>query len=269
MVGKAVAFKKRRSLLWESADQTDLLGDYQRDGFVLMQGFLSDETLGELRERLDRLIAEGLSSMPPEHVFYEDKDDPESLKQLQHVDAYEPWIADLFHDGVFRKLAEALLQGEVVPKNLQYFNKPPCVGKATPPHQDGYYFKLDPCEALTMWLALEPVNEENGCVRYVRGSHRSGMRPHGRTQTLGFSQGITDFPNEIDQRDEVICRAAPGDLLAHDAMTIHYAEGNRSEDRSRRAMGFIYYSARAKEDLAAHRSYQETLVADLKSSGKI
>jgi phytanoyl-CoA hydroxylase len=34
---------------------------------------------------------------------------------------------------------------------------------------------LDPCEALTMWLVLEKVDEENGCVRYVRGSHKHGI----------------------------------------------------------------------------------------------
>ena len=97
----------------------------------------------------------------------------------------------------FRELAELLLDGPVVPKDLQYFNKPPGIGKPTPAHQDGYYFMLDPCEALTIWVALDHVDDENGCVRYVTGSHKRGMRPHCRTQTLGFSQGITDY-GELD-----------------------------------------------------------------------
>jgi ectoine hydroxylase-related dioxygenase (phytanoyl-CoA dioxygenase family) len=50
---------------------------------------------------------------------------------------------------------------------MQYFNKPPSVGQPTPPHQDGYYFMLDPCEAVTMWFALDEVDEENGRMRYV------------------------------------------------------------------------------------------------------
>jgi len=32
-----------------------------------------------------------------------------------------------------------------------------------------------------MWMALEPVDEGNGCVRYVQGSHLKGMRPRGKT----------------------------------------------------------------------------------------
>jgi ectoine hydroxylase-related dioxygenase (phytanoyl-CoA dioxygenase family) len=48
------------------------------------------------------------------------------------------------------------------------------------------------CEALTKWLALVEVDEESGCVRYVRDSHK-------RTVTLGFSQGIVEFPNSEDK----------------------------------------------------------------------
>ena len=120
-----------------------------------------------------------------------------------------------------------------------------------------------------MWLALDEVDEENGCVRYVPGSHRRGMREHGSTGTLGFSQGITDFPNADDKEHEIACPASPGDLLAHHAMTIHRADGNRSKTRNRRALGFIYYGASAKEDVEAWERYQHELKAELKREGKI
>ena len=55
------------------------------------------------------------------------------------------------------------IQEKAIPKNLQYFNKPAGVGKPTPPHQDGYYFMLKKHNAVTCWLALEKVDEENGC----------------------------------------------------------------------------------------------------------
>jgi phytanoyl-CoA hydroxylase len=156
-----------------------------------------------------------------------------------------------------------------VGKNLQYFNKPPGVGQPTPAHQDGYYFKLDPPEALTMWLALDDVDEENGCVRYVRASHRRGMRPHARTNVLGFSQGITDYGTVDDMAGEIAFPAKPGDLLAHHALTIHRADGNRSATRSRRSLGFIYYAARAREDQVVVDAYQAQLRSELTAAGKI
>jgi phytanoyl-CoA hydroxylase len=110
-----------------------------------------------------------------------------------------------------------------------------------------------------MWLALEEVDGDNGCVHYVKGSHLKGMRPHGKTQTLGFSQGITDFGTEEDIANEVPMPAKPGDLLIHHALTIHRAEGNKSLTRSRRAMGLIYFGASAKEDVDAKERYMKQL----------
>ncbi|MGI9428491.1 MAG: phytanoyl-CoA dioxygenase family protein, partial [Bythopirellula sp.] len=139
----------------------------------------------------------------------------------------------------------------------------------TPPHQDGFYFMLDPCEAVTIWLALEEVDEENGCVRYIPRSHKQGMREHSRTETLGFSQGIVDFPTAADSESEIAFPAKAGDLLAHHALTIHRADQNRSQSRTRQALGFIYYSERAKQDTAAHAAYQKELARQLKESGKV
>jgi phytanoyl-CoA hydroxylase len=120
-------------------NSTHILKNYHRDGYVQMSRFLGSNALNDMVHRVDRFIAEAIPSMPSEHVFYEDKDDPPTLKQLQRMCDYDPWFHELFTTGPFRELAEVFLTGPVVPKNLQYFNKPAGVGKATSPHQDGYY----------------------------------------------------------------------------------------------------------------------------------
>lgn len=242
---------------------------FAADGFVALPNFLSGEALAELIENVERFVSDVVPSLADHHVFYENKDDPATLKQVQQMGDHDEWFGNLFTSGRFRAVAELLLDGPVAPKNLQYFNKPPGIGRPTPPHQDGFYFMLDPCEAVTMWFALDVADKENGCVRYVKGSHRRGMREHTRTETLGFSQGITEFPADLDRVNEVAMVAQPGDLLVHDALTIHHADANRSGSRPRRALGFIYYSERAREDIEAHDRYQRTLTADLKTAGKI
>lgn len=238
-------------------------------GYVFCQGFQSKTNVDELNENLLRLIRETVPHLPAEQVFYENKSDSNSLKQIQKLNETNEYFENLMANGPFRKLAEELLGSDVTCENMQYFNKPPGTGLPTPPHQDGYYFKLAPCEAVTMWMALEPVDETTGCVRYIPGSHLRGMRPHGKTGTLGFSQGITDFPNAEEAKSEISFPAMPGDLLAHHAMTIHRAGGNTSPTRSRRAIGLIYYSVNAKQDQAAWTRYKSDLQSELKSSGKI
>ena len=253
---------------WQDQPQ-QALEAFTRDGYLDLSGFLTADQVAETREAVARLISESVPHLPREQVFYEVLGQPDTLKQILGLYNHDSYFERLMFGSQFEKLAEVLLQGPVVGKNMQYFNKPPQIGKATPPHQDGYYFMLDPCEALTMWLALEEVDEENGCVRYVRGSHLREIRPHGRTQTLGFSQGVTDYGTPQDQADEVAFPAQPGDLLVHHAMTIHRADANLSPTRTRQAIGFIYYSERAKEDVVAHAAYQKRLAEDMKAKGKI
>ena len=242
---------------------------FESEGFVTLRGFLSEEEIAEVEINLDRFIREVVPGMPREHVFYEDKDDPSTLKQLQRLAHNDAFFQDLMFGGRFERLAMELLQDDVVGMNLQYFCKPPGIGKPTPPHQDGYYFMLDPCEAVTMWLALDHVDEENGCVRYIPGSHRRGMRDHNRTSTLGFSQGIADYGDHGESDEEKAIHASPGDLLAHHALTIHRANANKSSTRTRRALGLVYFAARAKEDKAAKAAYQRRLEGDLTDQGKI
>jgi phytanoyl-CoA hydroxylase len=95
------------------------------------------------------------------------------------------------------------------------------------------------------------------------------MRQHQRTNTLGFSQGITDYPTASDRSDETAAAAEPGDLLVHHALTIHRADGNRSVGRPRRALGLVYYSENARENIQAHAAYQAKLAAELKASGQL
>ena len=250
-------------------DRIELQENFRRDGFVLIPGFLSANEVKTIHAHLEKLITEKLSGMPPEHVFYEDKDDKSTLKQLQTLFTYDPFFHELMFTGKFPNLAALLLQDGIVGKNMQYFNKPPQKGKPTPAHQDGYYFMLEPNEAVTMWLALENVDEGNGCVRYVKGSHLKGMRPHSKTQTLGFSQGISDFGTDEDNSNEVFFATKAGDLLVHHSLTIHRADGNRSIDRTRKALGLIYYAERAKEDVKAKEEYQRKLTEEIKQKSLV
>ena len=120
-----------------------------------------------------------------------------------------------------------------------------------------------------MWLALDSADEETGCLRVQPRSHLRGLRSHSPSGTLGFSQFIPDYPNHQERQLEIALPAEPGDLLVHDAMTIHCANRNLSSDRDRQALGFIYYGASAKEDVEAQQSYQRQLAEQLRVEGKI
>ncbi len=241
--------------------------DFDRDGFVLMKGFLSSGETAEINDRIHRFIDEVLPQAPDPTAFYEDKDDPASIKRLQNMADLDPYFEDLFQSDRFIELSKFLLADMVIPKSSQWFNKPARVGGVTPPHQDGFYFMLEPNEAVTLWIALNDIDEENGCMRYVRGSHRRGIRPHRTSNILGFSQGVSDYSGD-DRELEVAMRASPGDLFAHHSMTIHRADANQS-DRRRAALGLVYFAARARKDEEKAERYRQELFSRWEKEGKI
>jgi len=241
------------------------LTSFRSDGYVCVDPLYSPTEIDNLNAEIARFIRDVVPTMPTAQVYYEDKADKTSLKQIQRMFDHDAYFRDLMENGPARRIAEEVLQDDVLPVNMQYFNKPAGIGQPTPPHQDGYYFHLTPCEAVTGWLALDEVDEENGCIHYIRGSHRDeGFRPHGSTGVLGFSQGMTDFATEDDRAREVSFPGPAGTFLIHHAKTVHWAGANRSKTRSRRALGFIYYARKAKTDEAAKRAYQAKLDAQLR-----
>lgn len=243
---------------------------FDHNGFLAITPLFDETRINEINKEIDRFIQNIVPTMPVERVYFEDNNDRSTLKQVQKLFDFDPYFNELMCNSEIRGIAEQLLQDDVRPINMQYFNKPPRTGQATPPHQDGYYFHLNPCEAVTGWLALEPVDKENGCVHYVKHSHQcKQFRNHGPTGVLGFSQGITDFGTTEDVQNSVACPGNAGTFLIHHARTIHYAGPNLSSTRSRRALGFIYYAARAHEDVKAKEEYQRKLDAELRAKGKI
>ena len=236
-------------------NQTKL--DWDRDGFTVIRGFLDDKEVFKLRAEIDRYIKNVLPVVPENDVMYEVPGSTETLKRLGHMSKYDPYFQDIIHQGKFIHLAELLLGGDVVPQYCQLFNKPARLGDETPPHQDGFYIPLIPQEALTMWLALDTSDESNGCMRYIPGAHKNGIRPHRLTKIIGFSQGITDFA-ESDRNKEISVPANPGDLLIHHWLMIHRASPNFS-DRERWGLGSVFYSHKAKSDTEKQAAYQKDL----------
>ena len=113
-----------------------------------------------------------------------------------------------------------------------------------------------------MWLALDTVDEENGCLRYISGTHQRPVRPHGPSGIFGFSLGVTDY-GDADFAGEVPIPAEPGDVVIHHWQMLHRAGPNTS-DRDRWGLGTIFHSSRARPD----EELQEARARDLERQRK-
>jgi len=224
-----------------------------RDGYVVVRQFLAGDELAILQQNLDRYIRDVVPTLPEREAFYEDRGRPDTLKQLQRMDR-DPFFAEYRHESRWVRLAEALLGEPAATDQPEWFNKPPDTNHVTPPHQDNFYFCLVPPSVLTIWLALDRVDAENGCLRYVAGSHLRGFRPHARSNVLGFSQGINDYSAEDFVRERAV-PLEPGDAVAHFGMTIHRADANFSLARHRRSFAMVFKCQSCRRDEDAYRRY--------------
>lgn len=244
-----------------------LQSSFIEQGYFAQKSFLDADEIAEVQRKTARFIAEVVPGLPEDIVYYEDKSDPASLKQVQKLYDHDAFFQQLATSEKVVGLARELLGGEVSLQNMQYFNKVPGIGQGTPAHQDGYYFMIQPQEAVTMWLSLGEADASNGAVCYIPGSHGKGVRPHGLTSTLGFSQGISDWSDEDDEA-EVQMEASAGDILVHHSLTIHRANNNTS-DCDRKSLGFIFYRSDVEIDEEAHAVYKKRLHEELSEQGKI
>ncbi len=226
---------------------------FQRDGFVVLRGLLPPGELSQLQENLDRYVREVVPGLPDADAFYEDRSRPETLKQLQRM-GQDAFFESYGRHARWVEAAESLLGEPAIAEQPEWFNKPPGTNHVTPPHQDNYYFCLTPPSVLTIWLALDDVDAENGCLRYVAGSHKCGFRPHARSKILGFSQGITDFTADDFVREVAVTLRA-GDAVAHHGMTIHRADANMSATRNRRSFAMVFKGVSCQRDGAAFDRY--------------
>ena len=231
-----------------------------------MRQLLAPEQLAELSRNLDRYIRDVVPLAPPGDAFYDaDKSKPETLKQIYHM-RRDPFFESYWRNPAWLALAESLLGEAVTTEGQEWFNKPPLSKAGTPPHQDNYYFCLQPCHVVTLWMALDEIDEGNACLRYVRGSHLGPVRPHGRSAVLGFSQGITDF-GAADEAREVPILLQPGEVVAHHGNLIHRAEPNRSATRHRRAFAMVFKGVSCRRDEEAFARYRAAAKAQQEALG--
>ena len=64
--------------------------EFDEQGFVALRGFMNPDEVAEVQGNLNRFIRDIVPTMPKEHVFYEDKADKSTLKQLQGLADRDP-----------------------------------------------------------------------------------------------------------------------------------------------------------------------------------
>ena len=132
-------------------------------------------------------------------------------------------VFELHNDpGLTRILAELI--GDPVIAHPAYNARPKLPGQqltVVPWHQDTAYFGegSEVSEILTVWTPMVPVDQHNGCLQVVPGSHQWGVAKHVKEQAEGEFLEIVG--KEISDDQILTCAMQPGDLLIFNNLTFH------------------------------------------------
>ena len=153
--------------------------------------------------------------------------------------------AVLLHDERFLKycfnenilnIIEQLIGKNFALWNSSFFAKPALNGHATPWHQDGQYWPIRPLSTCSVWLAIDDATSENGCLKFIKGSHKEKkLRKHkiNKSKKLTLNQEL--LKSEYLEKNSVDLILKRGQISLHDVYMVHGSEENKSTN-SRRAM---------------------------------
>ncbi len=227
--------------------------DFRRDGFVLVPGLFSPDEVAALRQHFMALREAG--EHPGDFVRVDAAaSDPLIVDPLRryprmiHMHRWDPvslrWLLDPRLAAVMTRL---LGREPLAVQTMLYFKPPGARGQAL--HQDQFYLRVQPGTCIAAWLALDPADEENGCLRVVPGT---GDLPVLCTQPADTSRSFTDI--EVPLPPDLQAVPVPmeaGDVLFFNGSLIHGSYPNTTSDRFRRAL-IGHYIAGEAEQLAAY-----------------
>lgn len=241
----------------------DQLKEYNNQGYLSFPNLFDSEYISKVNQVIDTIL---LTLKPSETVF--DENNTGKIKQIQYLFNYDPIFTHIL-DKLYPIAQEITGEKELELLNMQLFEKHPHISKPTRAHQDNAYFQMTPPIAVTFWISLDNINEENGALYYTVGSHKMGYIPHDRyhpTTTFRKRSGVSGLSMCIhshNEEDDLIMITKPGDVLVHNCNLVHRAGKNNSETKRRRAIGVVYIPKVCKKDPVLVEHYKEQLVGDI------
>lgn len=221
---------------------------FRRDGYLKGSQVLTAAEVGVLQEEMERVIQDrGNRAVPqPLQIANLTGRAEEPVWQIVNIWQASEAFRELLFRRVFGEEVAQLLDAEEVRlwhDQIQY--KPAGVGGVNMWHQDWPYWPiLSEPDQVTAWVALDDVNEENGCMSMVPGSHQWGNNID-FLHTLGNDFGA--MPRQWNGREIVVktCPVPAGHVHYHHGLTWHGSNRNRS-GRKRRAIAMHFMSSRTR-----------------------
>ena len=209
---------------------------YRRDGHILLRGVATPEELAAIRPHILGVVDHVTSKGDKQGKI---SNYGKMFTQVTNVWKMNEAVRQFVFARRFAKIATELMGvGGVRLYHDQALVKEPG-GKATPWHQDYYYWPLETEHTVTMWMALVNIPRKMGSMSFVSGSQNNAS-----FQPMPISDASQEYFERVieEKGDRVVSyELRAGDATFHSGRILHSAHAN-SSSRRREVMTIIYYA---------------------------
>jgi phytanoyl-CoA hydroxylase len=264
------------------------LNEYRERGFLVIEGFVSDEECEELRERAEELV-QGfdprevsifttheqsrvtddyfLTSGDKIRFFFEENafnaDGTLKYKKEKSINKIGHALHDL--DPVFQKFSRSQKLKQLAAKigfadslllQSMYIFKQPNIGGEVTCHQDSTFLYTEPVDIVGLWFALEDATIVNGCLWAIPGGHRHGLKSRW-VRTPENKMKFEIFDEAPWPEDQLVpLEVSKGSLILLNGLLPHRSFENKSaQSRHAYTLHLIHADAKYPEDNWLHTEF--------------
>jgi len=247
---------------------------YEDNGFLLIKNAVDlnvlDECAAHFKDLCEGRADKGTMTMMKDV----------SLKDTNAKGEYLYYkVQDIVWDEIFSKFLtlpklldyiECFVGPNVSAMHTMLINKPPDSGKMTsihPLHQDLHYFPFRPVDRIVAaWTAMEHVDEQNGCLVVIPGTHKGQLLQHDYPEWEGGVNKAFHGIRGFDLVPTVKLVMEKGDTALFHPLLIHGSGPNMSKGFRKAISG--HYSTTDYHHIDVRGTSQANIAAEIEEMAK-
>jgi ectoine hydroxylase-related dioxygenase (phytanoyl-CoA dioxygenase family) len=208
----------------------------EKDGYAVVESLFRGEEMQQLAAMIEEHQRRHVAALEAQGGTDGSISRASEITFTDHLAEGDPGIMSFIKRPEFIEITTAFLGPDVDLYWNQSVYKAGGGTKQFPWHQDDGYMAVDPSPYLTLWLAVNDVTVENGCVWMLPGSHKNGLVEH-------LDTPIGKACYSLDEPDQGIpVPLSAGSLAVFWSLTMHKSGLNTSSGMRK---GFVIQYSRA------------------------